>query len=135
MCKFPCKQDENHLTTGDALTPHIFLAHRPSCPPWVHYSFTPQLSEQLSSAIQTGPATLVNGIQCPLKDKIILRLSVSCKTCTGNIKDGGLEGTPQLVRILQSTQTPPNLHSACSQTPQLNFDHKTKSQTGQTQFC
>ena len=31
---------------------------------------------------------------------------VSSKTSTGNIKDGGLEGTPQLFRIPQSTQTP-----------------------------
>ena len=70
------------------------------------YSFTPQLPEQLSSAIQPGPVTLVNGMQCPLRDKIILRPSVSSKTSTGNIKDGGLEGTPQLFRISQRTQTP-----------------------------
>ena len=31
---------------------------------------------------------------------------VSSKTSTSNIKDGGLEGTPQLFRIPQSTQIP-----------------------------
>ena len=43
---------------------------------------------------------------------------MSSKTSTGNIKDGGIEGTPQLFRIPQSTQTPqiptqpvPKLHS------------------------
>ena len=66
----------------------------------------PQLPEQLSSAIQPGPVTLGNGIQCPLREKILLRPPVSSKTSTGNIKDGGLEGTPQLFRIPQSTQTP-----------------------------
>ena len=30
---------------------------------------------------------------------------MSSKTSTGNIKDGGLEGTPQLLRTSQSTQT------------------------------
>ena len=70
------------------------------------YSFTPQLPEQLSSAIKPGPATLVNAIQCHLRDKIILHPMVSSKTPTGNIKDGGLEGTPQLFRISQSTQLP-----------------------------
>ena len=69
------------------------------------YSFMPQLPEQLSSAIKTGPATLVNGIRCPLRDKILLRPTVSYKTSTGNIKDGGVEGIPQLFRIPQSTQT------------------------------
>ena len=39
MCEFPCKQDENHLTTGDALPPHRFLAHRPPCPSLVHVQF------------------------------------------------------------------------------------------------
>ena len=66
----------------------------------------PQLPEQLSSAIQPGPATLVNSIQCPLRDKILLRPTVSSKTSTGYIKDGGLEGTSQLFRIPKSTQTP-----------------------------
>ena len=61
----------------------------------------PQLPEQLSSAIQPGPAALVNGIQCPLRDQILLCHMVSSKTSTGNIKDSGLEGTPQLFRILQ----------------------------------
>ena len=70
------------------------------------YCFTPQPPEQLSSAIHSGPATLVNGIQCPLRDKILLRPPVSSETSTGNIKDGGLEGTPQLFRIPQSIQTP-----------------------------
>ena len=70
------------------------------------YSYMPQLPEQLSSAIQPCPVTLVNGIQCPLRDKILLRPPVSSKTSTGNIKDGGLEGTSQLFRISQSTQTP-----------------------------
>ena len=69
-------------------------------------SFMPQLPGQLSSAIQPGPATLVNGIQCPLRDKILLCPTVSSKTSTGNIKDGGLEGTPQLFRIPQSTLIP-----------------------------
>jgi len=52
----------------------------------------PQLPEQLISAIQPGPATLVNGIQCPLRDKIILHPMVNSKTSTGNIKESGLEG-------------------------------------------
>ena len=39
MHKFPRKQDKNHLTTGDALPPHRFLAHRPPCPPSVHVHF------------------------------------------------------------------------------------------------
>ena len=69
------------------------------------YRFTPQLPEQLNFAIQPGPVTLGNGIQRPLKDKILLRLPVSFKTSTNNIKDDGLEGTPQLFRIPQSTQT------------------------------
>ena len=99
MREFPCKQDENHLTTGDALSPHIGLLVHPKHT----YSFTPQVHEQLSSAIQPGPATLVNGIQCPLR-KIILRPPVRSKTSPGNIKDGGLEGTPQLFRIPQTPQ-------------------------------
>ena len=66
----------------------------------------PQLPEQLSSAIQPGSATLVNGIWCPLRDKILLCPSVSSKTSTSNIKDGGREGTPLLFRTSQSTQTP-----------------------------
>ena len=72
--------------TGDALTDssHIGLLVHPECT----YSFTPQLPEQLSSAIQPGPATPVNGIQCPLRDKILLRPVVNYKTSTGNIKDG-----------------------------------------------
>ena len=69
------------------------------------YSFTPQLPEQLSSAIKPGPVTLGNVIQCPLRDKILLRPPVNSKTSTGNIKDGGLEGTPKLFWIPQSTQT------------------------------
>uniref|UniRef100_A0A8C4R0D6 tRNA (adenine(58)-N(1))-methyltransferase n=1 Tax=Eptatretus burgeri TaxID=7764 RepID=A0A8C4R0D6_EPTBU len=73
----------------------------------------------LDSAIQPGPATLVDGIQCPLRDNILLHPSVSSKTSTSNIKDSGLEGAPQLFRIPQSTQTPPNLYPTCSQTPQL----------------
>ena len=79
------------------------------------------LSSLNSSAIQPGPATLGNGIQCPLRDKIILRLPVSNKAFTGNIKDGGLEGTPQLVKIPQKYPDLPNPHSACSQTPQHNI--------------
>ena len=76
---------------------HIgLLAH-----PWRMYSFMPQLPKQVSSAIKPGPVTLVNGIQCPLRDKIRFCPMVSCKTSTGNINDGGLEGTPQLFRILQ----------------------------------
>ena len=70
------------------------------------YSFMPHLPEQLSSAIQPGPANLGNGIQCPLRDKILLCPPVSSKRCTGNIKDCDLEGTPQLFRIPESTQTP-----------------------------
>ena len=66
----------------------------------------PQLPEQLSSAIQPGPTTLVNGIQCPLRDKILIRPTVSFKTSTGHINNGGLEGTPQLFGIPQSIQTP-----------------------------
>ena len=104
--EFPCKLDENHLTTGDALPTHRFLAHRPLVPPKRTFNFMPQLPEQLSSAIQPGPSTLVNGIQCPLRDKNFLHPSVSSKTSTGNIKDGGLEGTPQLFRIPHSIQTP-----------------------------
>ena len=48
--------------------------------------------------------TLVNGIQCPLRDKFLLVLTMDSQTSTGNIKDGGLEGTPQLFRIPQSIQ-------------------------------
>ena len=99
MREFPCQQDENHLTTGDALPVHRFLARRPPCPPLVHYSFMPRLPEQLSSAIQAGPATLVNGIQCPLRDKILLCPPVISKTSSGNIEDGDLEGTPPLFRF------------------------------------
>ena len=69
-------------------------------------SFMPRLPEQRSSAIKPCPVTLVNGIQCLLRDKILLRPSVSSKTSTSNIRDDGLEGTPQLFRIPQSTQTP-----------------------------
>ena len=70
------------------------------------YSFTPQLPEQLRSAIQPGPVTLFSGIQCPLRDKIFLHPSVNSKISTGNIKDSGLEGIPLLFRIPKSTQTP-----------------------------
>ena len=70
------------------------------------YSFTPQLPKQLSSAIDPGSTTLVNGIQCPLRNKILLCPTVSSKTSTGNIEDGGLKGTLQLFGIPQSTQTP-----------------------------
>ena len=80
---------------------HIGLLVHPYCT-----QFYPQPPKQLSSAIQPGRATLVNGIQCPLRDKILLCPSVSSKTSTGKIKDGGLEGTPQLFRTSQSTQTP-----------------------------
>ena len=66
----------------------------------------PLLPEQLSSAIKPCPVTLGNGIQCPLRDKILLHPMESSKSSTGNIKDGSLEGTPQLFRIPQSTQTP-----------------------------
>ena len=69
-------------------------------------SFTPQLPEQLSSDIKPGHVTLVNGIQYSLRDKILLHPTVSSSTPTGNIKDGGLEGTLQLCKIPQSTQTP-----------------------------
>ena len=106
MLKFPCKQNDNHLTTGDALPPHRFLTHRPPCPPSAHVQFTHRLPDQLNSAIKPGPMTLVNGIQCPLRDKILRRPTVSSKTFNVNIKNGGLEGTTQLFRIPQSTQTP-----------------------------
>ena len=66
----------------------------------------PSTPEQLSSAIKPGPVTLVNGVQCAFGDKVLLCLTVGSKTSTGNIKDGSLEGTPQLFRIPQSTQTP-----------------------------
>ena len=58
------------------------------------FSFTLQLPEQLSSAIKPGPASLVDGIQCPLGDKVPLLLAVGSKTSTGNIKDGRLKGSP-----------------------------------------
>ena len=48
------------------------------------YSFMPQLPEQLSSAIQPGLATLVNGIQCPLRDKILFDLRQ--KWCVTSVK-------------------------------------------------
>ena len=70
------------------------------------YSFAPQLHEQLSSAIKPGPVTLVNGIQCSLRDKILLHLTVSSKTSTSNIKDGGLEVTPQFFRISKARRPP-----------------------------
>ena len=66
----------------------------------------PQLPEQFSSAIKPGPVTLVNGIQWALGDKVLLHLIVGSNISTGNIMEGGLEGTPQLFRILQSTQIP-----------------------------
>ena len=50
----------------------------------------PQLPEQLSFAFKPGLATL----------------SVGSKTPTSNIKNGSLEGTTQLFRISQNTQTP-----------------------------
>ena len=106
MHKFPCKQDDNHLTTGDALPPNRFLTHRPPCPPQRTYSFMSQLPEQISSAFLPSPVNLVNGIQCPLRDKILLRPTVSSKTSTSNIKDGGLGGTSQLFKYPQSTLTP-----------------------------
>ena len=106
MREFPCKQDENDLTTGDALpttdSSHIGLLVHPQRT----HTFTPQLPEQLSSAIKPGPVNLVNGIQCCLGDKVLLCPTVSSKTSTGNIKDGGLEGSPELFNIPQSTQTP-----------------------------
>ena len=69
------------------------------------YSFVPQLPEQLSSAIQPGPVT---GQWYPVsrETKILLLPTVSSKTSTSNIKEGGLEDTPQLFRTPQSTQTP-----------------------------
>ena len=70
------------------------------------YSFMPKLPQQLSSAIMPGPTTLVNGIQCPLRDKVLIHPLLSSKTFAGNINDGSLEDTPQLHRIPQSTQTP-----------------------------
>ena len=106
MREFPCKQDANHLTTGNVyrLTDSSYIGLLVL--PRRTYSFMPQLPEQLSSAIKPGLATLVNDIQCPLGDKILLHRTVSSRTSTGNVKDGGLEGTPQLLRIPQSTQTP-----------------------------
>ena len=74
------------------------------------YSFTPQLPEQLSSAIKPGPATLVNSIQCPLREKVILHPMVSSKTSTGSIRDGSFDST-------RTHQIP----TACFQTPQLLF--------------
>ena len=106
MREFPSKQDENHLTTGDALPPHRFLAHWTPCPSLAHIQVLSQLPEQLSSAIQPGPATLFNGTQCPLRDKILLRPSVSSQTSPCNNKDSCLVGTPQLFRIPQRTQIP-----------------------------
>ena len=73
------------------------------------YSLKPQLPEQLSSAIKPGPATLVNGIKYALRDKILIHPPVSSKTSTGNIKDGGHRGNPQLFEIPQSTQTLPQI--------------------------
>ena len=68
----------------------------------------PQPPEQLSSAIKPCPVALFNVIQCPLRDKILLHPTVSSKISTikvGNIKESGLEGTPQLFRMAQSIQT------------------------------
>ena len=81
---------------------HISLLVRPQhvC------SFMPQLRGQLNSAINPGPPSLLNGIQCPLGDKFPLPLRVGFKTSTSIIKDGGLEGISQLFRISQSTQIP-----------------------------
>ena len=91
----------------DALPLHRCLAHRHPCPPSAQrtHSFTPQLSEQLSSAIKLGPTTLANGIQCPLGGNVLC-LTVGSKTSTGNIKDSHLEGTPQLLRIPKNTENP-----------------------------
>ena len=66
----------------------------------------PQLHEQLSSAVKPGHTTLVNVMQCPFGDKVLLHLMVGSKTSTGKIKDGNIEGTPQLFRIPQNNQTP-----------------------------
>ena len=81
---------------------HTGLLVHPQCT----YNFMPQLPEKLSSAISPGPVTLINGVQCPLGNKVLLRLTLGSKTSTGSIKDSGLEGTPQLFRIPQSTQIP-----------------------------
>ena len=105
MHEFPCKQDENHLTTGDALPPLRFLAHRPPCLPLAHVQFYTSALCTAQPCHKPGLATLVNGIQCPLREKIILCPTVSSKKSSGNIKDGGLEGIPQLFRIPQSTWT------------------------------
>ena len=69
-------------------------------------TFSARTILRLSSTIKPGPVTPVNGIQCPFRNKILLRPTVSSKTSTGNAKDGGLQGTLQLFRISQSTQTP-----------------------------
>ena len=71
MREFPCKQDENHSTLRELMfypltdSSHIGLLVHPER----MSSFTPQLPEQLSSAIQPCPATRVNGVQCPLREK------------------------------------------------------------------
>ena len=99
MHEFPCKQDETLLTTGDALpltdSSHTGLLVYPQRT----YTFVLQLPEQFSSAIKPGPATLVNGIQCPFGDNVPLHLVVGSKTTTSNINDGSLGGTPQLFKI------------------------------------
>jgi len=99
MHEFLCIQDENHLITVDALSLHRFITHRLPCLPSFTYCFMPQLPDQLSSAINPGLATLVNGIQCPLGDKALLHLT---KTSTSNIKDGNIDGTPQLQDSIKS---------------------------------
>jgi len=62
-----------------------------------------------SSALSLGLALrLWSMVSSVPWDKIILHPTVISNTSTGNIKDGGLEGTPQLFRIPHSTQTPQN---------------------------
>ena len=104
MHEFLCEQNLNHLTTGDTLPLHRFRANRPTCPNQRTSRFMPQLPEQLSSAIQhcdSGQWYQVSvGRQSSSSPDSVFQDNHR------NIKDGSLEGTPQLIRIPQNTQTP-----------------------------
>ena len=99
------------------------LTHRPPCPPLAHVQF-------YASALPFSLALrLVNGIQCPLRDKILLRPPVSSKTSTGNIKDGGLDalhyssGSPKAPRPLKSPLTYPLILELANIQPLLGWYH------------
>ena len=75
--------------------------------------------------LEPDSAMLANGIQRPLRDKILLHPTTSSKPSTGNIKDGGLEGTPRPTRpVCKLLSYPLNLELANIQ-PRLGWYHST----------